>query len=69
MLYYRYYKEYVYKWAQYLSNIALVMYVIENTSLVTLSFWTSDENYGMQKHASENLHKYAYEHVYTIQYD
>ncbi|XP_018304570.1 post-GPI attachment to proteins factor 2 isoform X2 [Mycetomoellerius zeteki] len=44
-LYYRYYKEHVYKWAEYLSNIALVMYTIENTSLVTLSFWTSDENY------------------------
>jgi len=56
MLYYRYYKEHVYKWAQYLSNIALVMYAIENTSLVTLSFWTSDENYGMQTHVSENLH-------------
>ncbi|XP_018356424.1 PREDICTED: post-GPI attachment to proteins factor 2-like isoform X2 [Trachymyrmex septentrionalis] len=44
-LYYRYYKEHVYKWAEYLSNIALVMYAIENTSLVTLSFWTSNENY------------------------
>ncbi|XP_018359721.1 PREDICTED: post-GPI attachment to proteins factor 2-like isoform X2 [Trachymyrmex cornetzi] len=44
-LYYRYYKEHVYKWAEFLSNIALVMYAIENTSLVTLSFWTSNENY------------------------
>ncbi|XP_011637417.1 post-GPI attachment to proteins factor 2-like [Pogonomyrmex barbatus] len=49
MLYYRYYKEHVYKWAQYLSNIALVMYAIENISLVTLSFWTSNENYAFHK--------------------
>lgn len=47
MMYYRYYKEHVYIWARYLSNVALVMYAIENTSLVTLSFWTSDENYSM----------------------
>ena len=47
-LYYRYYKEHVYKWAEHLSNIALIMYTIENTSLVTLSFWTSNENYGMR---------------------
>ncbi|EZA57325.1 hypothetical protein DMN91_002755 [Ooceraea biroi] len=49
MIYYRYYREHVYKWAQYLSNIALVMYAIENTSLVTLSFWSSDENYTFHK--------------------
>lgn len=49
MMYYRYYKEYIYNWARYLSNIALVMYFIENTSLVTLSFWTSDENYAFHK--------------------
>lgn len=48
-LYHRYYKEHVYKWARYLSNIALVMYAIENISLVTLSFWSSDENYGKCK--------------------
>lgn len=47
VIYYRYYKEHIYKWAQYLTNIALIMYIIENTSLVTLSFWSSDENYGM----------------------
>ncbi|XP_029170125.1 post-GPI attachment to proteins factor 2-like [Nylanderia fulva] len=49
MLYYRYYREHVYIWARYLSNIALVMYAIENTSLVTLSFWTSNENYTFHK--------------------
>ncbi|XP_029674553.1 post-GPI attachment to proteins factor 2-like [Formica exsecta] len=49
MMYYRYYKEHVYIWARYLSNVALVMYAIENTSLVTLSFWTSDENYTFHK--------------------
>lgn len=49
MMYYRYYREHVYIWARYLSNVALVMYAIENTSLVTLSFWTSDENYTFHK--------------------
>ncbi|XP_032666018.1 post-GPI attachment to proteins factor 2-like [Odontomachus brunneus] len=48
-LYYRYYKENIYKWAQYLSNIALIMYIVENVSLVTLSFWSSDENYAFHK--------------------
>ncbi|XP_012062673.1 PREDICTED: post-GPI attachment to proteins factor 2-like [Atta cephalotes] len=48
-LYYRYYKEHVYKWAEHLSNIALIMYAIENTSLVTLSFWTSNENYAFHR--------------------
>lgn len=49
MMYYRYYKEHVYIWARHLSNVALVMYAVENTSLVTLSFWTSDENYTFHK--------------------
>lgn len=44
-MYYQYYRDHVYKWAQYLANITLVMYAVENTSLVTLSFWTSDESY------------------------
>lgn len=57
LMYYRYYKEYVYKWAQYLSNIALVMYIIENVSLVTLSFWTSNENYGMLLILKRNIRK------------
>ncbi|XP_020285304.1 post-GPI attachment to proteins factor 2-like [Pseudomyrmex gracilis] len=48
-MYYQYYRDHVYKWAQYLANIALVMYAIENTSLVTLSFWTSDESYAFHK--------------------
>lgn len=46
-MYYRYYKEHIYKWAQTISNVAIFTYAIENISLVTLSFWTSDENYGM----------------------
>lgn len=49
VLYYRYYKEHIYKWAQNLSNIAVVTYTIENISLVTLSFWTSNENYAFHK--------------------
>ncbi|EFN69959.1 Post-GPI attachment to proteins factor 2 [Camponotus floridanus] len=49
MMYYRYYREHVYIWARHLSNVALVMYTVENTSLVTLSFWTSDENYTFHK--------------------
>lgn len=53
LIYYRYYREHVYKWARYLSNVALVMYSIENTSLVTLSFWSSDKNYGMLMQAYE----------------
>lgn len=65
LMYYRYYKEHVYKWAQYLSNIALVMYVIENVSLMTLSFWTSSENYGM---LFDNIRKYnvAYNAICNI---
>lgn len=47
IMYYRYYKEHVYKWARYISNIVLSTYIVENISLVTLTFWTSDSNYGM----------------------
>lgn len=64
-LYYRYYKEHVYKWAQYLSNFAITMYIIENMSLVTLSFWTSDENYGMQN-ACINIYMCWYMHKNII---
>ena len=44
-MYRRYYKEHIYKWAQNICKIAVGVYVVENISLVTLSFWTSDENY------------------------
>ncbi|XP_017893650.1 post-GPI attachment to proteins factor 2-like [Ceratina calcarata] len=49
IMYRRYYKEYVYKWAQSICNVATITYAIENISLVTLSFWTSDENYAFHK--------------------
>lgn len=48
-MYRRYYREHVYKWAQTICNIALFTYAVENISLVTLSFWTSDENYAFHK--------------------
>ncbi|XP_031845381.1 post-GPI attachment to proteins factor 2 isoform X1 [Nomia melanderi] len=49
VMYCRYYKEHIYKWAQSICNIAIVTYTVENISLVTLSFWTSDENYAFHK--------------------
>lgn len=49
IMYYRYYKEHIYKWAQSICNAAIVTNAIENISLVTLSFWTSDENYAFHK--------------------
>lgn len=49
VMYRRYYKEHIYKWAQNICKIAMGVYVIENISLVTLSFWTSDENYSFHK--------------------
>ncbi|XP_035734245.1 post-GPI attachment to proteins factor 2-like [Vespa mandarinia] len=49
IMYYRYYKEHVYKWARYISNIVLSTYIVENISLITLSFWTSDSNYAFHK--------------------
>ena len=45
-MYYHYYRETVYAWAQGISNCALLVYTIENVALVTLSFWSSNENYG-----------------------
>lgn len=55
VMYCRYYKEHIYKWAQNICNIAVVTYTIENISLVTLSFWTSDENYGMYINIHESV--------------
>ncbi|KAG7197481.1 hypothetical protein KM043_013329 [Ampulex compressa] len=49
LMYYRYYKEHVFKWASTICNVSLFTYAIENISLVTLSFWTSDENYAFHK--------------------
>ncbi|CAK9821141.1 Post-GPI attachment to proteins factor 2 [Anthophora plagiata] len=49
MMYRRYYKEHIFKWAESICNIATAIYAIENISLVTLSFWTSDENYAFHK--------------------
>ncbi|XP_017757181.1 PREDICTED: post-GPI attachment to proteins factor 2-like isoform X2 [Eufriesea mexicana] len=49
IMYRRYYKEHIYKWAQNICNVATITYAIENISLVTLSFWTSDENYAFHK--------------------
>lgn len=49
IMYYRYYRETVYKWAHAVSNLALVTYAVENTALVTLSFWSSNENYALHK--------------------
>ncbi|XP_043580947.1 post-GPI attachment to proteins factor 2-like [Bombus pyrosoma] len=49
VMYRRYYKEHIYKWAQSICNIVTVTYAVENISLVTLSFWTSVENYAFHK--------------------
>ncbi|XP_012221154.1 post-GPI attachment to proteins factor 2-like [Linepithema humile] len=68
LMYYRYYKEHVYKWAQYLSNIALVMYVIENVSLVTLSFWTSNENYAFHKISFISFLMTSFIHMFLAYY-
>ncbi|XP_015117825.1 post-GPI attachment to proteins factor 2 [Diachasma alloeum] len=48
-MYYYYYKEVVHKWAEGVSRSALFAYALENISLVTLSFWTSSENYAFHK--------------------
>ncbi|XP_011307586.1 post-GPI attachment to proteins factor 2-like [Fopius arisanus] len=48
-LYYYYYKEIATKWAEGVSRAALFTYAVENISLVTLSFWTSSENYAFHK--------------------
>lgn len=45
-MYYKYYNESVYKWAQGMTNFALVSYFLENVGLVILSYWSSNENYG-----------------------
>ncbi|XP_016919441.1 post-GPI attachment to proteins factor 2 [Apis cerana] len=49
IMYRRYYKEHIYKWAQNICNVATVIYAIENISLISLSFWTSNENYVFHK--------------------
>lgn len=46
LMYYWLYKETVPVSARGISNFALLSYSLENISLVTLSFWTSNENYG-----------------------
>ena len=46
LMYYRYYNEKLYKWAHTLSNMVLVTYAMENLALISLSFWSSNENYG-----------------------
>ncbi|XP_043269863.1 post-GPI attachment to proteins factor 2-like isoform X2 [Venturia canescens] len=48
-MYYHYYTNVVYNWAQGIKNFALISYGIENTALVTLSFWSSNENYAFHK--------------------
>ncbi|XP_034934677.1 post-GPI attachment to proteins factor 2-like [Chelonus insularis] len=48
-MYYQYYHQTIYKWAQGVINLALFTYAIENISLFTLSFWTSNENYALHK--------------------
>lgn len=45
-MYYRYYRETAYRWAKGITNFALLSYLLENAALVTLSFWSSNENYG-----------------------
>ena len=45
-MYYRYYRETAYKWARDMTNFVLLSYLLENVGLVTLSFWSSNENYG-----------------------
>ncbi|XP_017798142.1 PREDICTED: post-GPI attachment to proteins factor 2-like [Habropoda laboriosa] len=49
VMYRRYYKEHIFKSAESICNIATAIYAVENISLVTLTFWTSDENYAFHK--------------------
>ncbi|KAH0567406.1 post-GPI attachment to proteins factor 2-like isoform X1 [Cotesia glomerata] len=49
VMYYYYYQQTTYRWAQGVVNIALFSYAVENISLVTLSFWTSNQNYAFHK--------------------
>ncbi|XP_014214508.1 post-GPI attachment to proteins factor 2 isoform X1 [Copidosoma floridanum] len=48
-MYYQYYVETVYKWAQGIINFVLLTYLLENIALVTLSFRSSDEDYAIHK--------------------
>ncbi|KAK0170647.1 hypothetical protein PV328_008474 [Microctonus aethiopoides] len=48
-MYRNYYQETAYHWAQGIINFTLFTYALENISLVTLSFWTSNENYAFHK--------------------
>ncbi|KAJ8676716.1 hypothetical protein QAD02_012503 [Eretmocerus hayati] len=48
-MYYQYFKETVYTWAWGMTNFAMLSYFLENTALVTLSFWSSNENYVLHK--------------------
>lgn len=45
-MYIQYYKKTTYAWARGMTNFALLSYFLENVALVTLSFWSSNENYG-----------------------
>lgn len=47
-MYYKYYKETFYKWAQGIINFTLFSYILENIALIMLSFWSSNENYGKE---------------------
>lgn len=48
-MYYRHYRENTFKWARNITNITIFTYIVENISLVTLSFWSSNENYAFHK--------------------
>ncbi|XP_008204605.1 post-GPI attachment to proteins factor 2 isoform X2 [Nasonia vitripennis] len=48
-MYYKYYRETAHKWAYGMTNFALFSYLVENAALVTLSFWSSNENYALHK--------------------
>lgn len=45
-MYIQHYRKTTYAWARGMTNFALFSYFLENTALVTLSFWSSNENYG-----------------------
>lgn len=45
MAYLQYNREVLFPWAHFLSNLALVLNLMEIVALIILSFWTSSENY------------------------
>ncbi|XP_066598227.1 post-GPI attachment to proteins factor 2-like isoform X2 [Prorops nasuta] len=65
---FRYYREHVYQWAQFISRIVLLTYALENISLVTLSFWTSNESYAFHKLSFITFLLTSFIHMFILYY-